>query len=215
MAKDIQKELNTNVLKKSLDFNNKYSAVEKEIKQLQNRKEAAAKEVVSIKNALAHLITDVEVLTDESKRKAVLARQAELNAQLAEAELFTNMDIASYKAKKLDELHDLGSEVMKEYADFNKKVDDLLDEYQKEYEDNKNLILSIRNTNISNLALKRASDIKLKRTVRLTEEQRANNANNRQTVYVMTEDGTLIEKSQADKTKEQGNKKWFGGIGAR
>ena len=99
MAKDIQKELNVKELKKSAEFNSKYDAVANEIQRLKARKEQAKEDIVTIKSALSHLVTDVEVLTDEKKRKEVLAKKAQLNEQLAEAELFAQMDIESYKQK--------------------------------------------------------------------------------------------------------------------
>ena len=108
MAKDIQKELNVKELKKSAEFNSKYDAVANEIQRLKARKEQAKEDIVTIKSALSHLVTDVEVLTDEKKRKEVLAKKAQLNEQLAEAELFAQMDIESYKQKKLDQLHEEG-----------------------------------------------------------------------------------------------------------
>ena len=158
MAKDIQKELNVKELKKSAEFNSKYDAVANEIQRLKARKEQAKEDIVTIKSALSHLVTDVEVLTDEKKRKEVLAKKAQLNEQLAEAELFAQMDIESYKQKKLDQLHDEGIEAMQEHKEFIDRADALLDEYQAEYEANKQLILAIRNASISNLALRRGAE---------------------------------------------------------
>lgn len=208
MAKDIQKELNVKELKKSAEFNSKYDAVANEIQRLKARKEQAKEDIVTIKSALSHLVTDVEVLTDEKKRKEVLAKKAQLNEQLAEAELFAQMDIESYKQKKLDQLHDEGIEAMQEHKEFIDRADALLDEYQAEYEANKQLILAIRNASISNLALRRGAELRDKRRVKQIEEERKNAAP-QQTVYVRLEDGTLVEKSQADKYKEESKKNFF------
>ena len=210
MAKDIQKELNVKELKKSAEFNSKYDAVANEIQRLKARKEQAKEDIVTIKSALSHLVTDVEVLTDEKKRKEVLAKKAQLNEQLAEAELFAQMDIESYKQKKLDQLHDEGIEAMQEHKEFIDRADALLDEYQAEYEANKLLILAIRNASISNLALRRGAELRDKRRVKQIEEERKNAAP-QQTVYVRLEDGTLVEKSQADKYKEESKKNFFRG----
>ena len=210
MAKDIQKELNVKELKKSAEFNSKYDAVANEIQRLKARKEQAKEDIVTIKSALSHLVTDVEVLTDEKKRKEVLAKKAQLNEQLAEAELFAQMDIESYKQKKLDQLHDKGIEAMQEHKEFIDRADALLDEYQAEYEANKQLILAIRNASISNLALRRGAELRDKRRVKQIEEERKNAAP-QQTVYVRLEDGTLVEKSQADKYKEESKKNFFRG----
>ncbi|MFZ2271330.1 MAG: hypothetical protein WAV59_07115 [Trichococcus flocculiformis] len=210
MAKDIQKELNVKELKKSAEFNSKYDAVANEIQRLKARKEQAKEDIVTIKSALSHLVTDVEVLTDEKKRKEVLAKKAQLNEQLAEAELFAQMDIESYKQKKLDQLHDEGIEAMQEHKEFIDRADALLDEYQAEYEANKQLILAIRNASISNLALRRGAELRDKRRVKQIEEERKNAAP-QQTVYVRLEDGTLVEKSQADKYKEESKKNFFRG----
>ena len=210
MAKDIQKELNVKELKKSAEFNSKYDAVANEIQRLKARKEQAKEDIVTIKSALSHLVTDVEVLTDEKKRKEVLAKKAQLNEQLAEAELFAQMDIESYKQKKLDQLHDEGIEAMQEHKEFIDRADALLDEYQAEYEANKQLILAIRNASISNLALRRGAELRDKRRVKQIEEERKNAAP-QQTVYVLLEDGTLVEKSQADKYKEESKKNFFRG----
>ena len=210
MAKDIQKELNVKELKKSAEFNSKYDAVANEIQRLKARKEQAKEDIVTIKSALSHLVTDVEVLTDEKKRKEVLAKKAQLNEQLAEAELFAQMDIESYKQKKLDQLHDEGIEAMQEHKEFIDRAGALLDEYQAEYEANKQLILAIRNASISNLALRRGAELRDKRRVKQIEEERKNAAP-QQTVYVRLEDGTLVEKSQADKYKEESKKNFFRG----
>ena len=210
MAKDIQKELNVKELKKSAEFNSKYDAVANEIQRLKARKEQAKEDIVTIKSELSHLVTDVEVLTDEKKRKEVLAKKAQLNEQLAEAELFAQMDIESYKQKKLDQLHDEGIEAMQEHKEFIDRADALLDEYQAEYEANKQLILAIRNASISNLALRRGAELRDKRRVKQIEEERKNAAP-QQTVYVRLEDGTLVEKSQADKYKEESKKNFFRG----
>ena len=210
MAKDIQKELNVKELKKSAEFNSKYDAVANEIQRLKARKEQAKEDIVTIKSALSHLVTDVEVLTDEKKRKEVLAKKAQLNEQLAEAELFAQMDIESYKQKKLDQLHDEGIEAMQEHKEFIDRADALLDEYQAEYEANKQLILAIRNASISNLALRRGAELRDKRRVKQIEEERKNAAP-QQTVYVRLEDCTLVEKSQADKYKEESKKNFFRG----
>ena len=210
MAKDIQKELNVKELKKSAEFNSKYDAVANEIQRLKARKEQAKEDIVTIKSALSHLVTDVEVLTDEKKRKEVLAKKAQLNEQLAEAELFAQMDIESYKQKKLDQLHDEGIEAMQEHKEFIDRADALLDEYQAEYEANKQLILAIRNASISNLALRRGAELRDKRRVKQIEEERKNAAP-QQTVYVRLEDGTVAEKSQADKHKQESKKNSFRG----
>ena len=139
-----------------------------------------------------------------------MAKKAQLNEQLAEAELFAQMDIESYKQKKLDQLHDEGIEAMQEHKEFIDRADALLDEYQAEYEANKQLILAIRNASISNLALRRGAELRDKRRVKQIEEERKNAAP-QQTVYVRLEDGTLVEKSQADKYKEESKKNFFRG----
>ena len=120
------------------------------------------------------------------------------------------MDIESYKQKKLDQLHDEGIEAMQEHKEFIDRADALLDEYQAEYEANKQLILAIRNASISNLALRRGAELRDKRRVKQIEEERKNAAP-QQTVYVRLEDGTLVEKSQADKYKEESKKNFFRG----
>ena len=99
---------------------------------------------------------------------------------------------------------------MQEHKVFIDRADALLDEYQAEYEANKQLILAIRNASISNLALRRGAELRDKRRVKQIEEERKNAAP-QQTVYVRLEDGTLVEKSQADKYKEESKKNFFRG----
>lgn len=145
MTNYFTKELNTKDQKKSARFAEEVEKIKSEIKQLKEQQTKANTRIPEIKRELSQLVTDVDVITNDSKRKKVLKDKAKLQEELNEWELYAAMDIDSYKAKRLDGIYELGVQAAKEYREYSDQAMQLLIAARKELDDKEQEVMAAKN----------------------------------------------------------------------
>lgn len=145
MTNYFTKELNTKDQKKSARFAEEVEKIKSEIKQLKEQQTKANTRIPEIKKELSQLVTDVDVITNDSKRKKVLKDKAKLQEELNEWELYAAMDIDSYKAKRLDGIYELGVQAAKEYREYSDQAMQLLIAVRKELDDKEQEVMAAKN----------------------------------------------------------------------
>lgn len=145
MTNYFTKELNTKDQKKSARFAEEVEKIKSEIKQLKEQQTKANTRIPEIKRELSQLVTDVDVITNDSKRKKVLKDKAKLQEELNEWELYAAMDIDSYKAKRLDGIYELGVQAAKEYREYSDQAMQLLIAVRKELDDKEQEVMAAKN----------------------------------------------------------------------
>ncbi|WP_027108571.1 hypothetical protein [Lacticigenium naphthae] len=166
------KELNVKNHKKVKQFAGEVDRVIAEVVTLKQKKELSSERIPAIKEALTHLVTDVDIINDEGKRKLVLKRKRELQDELDELELFAHMDIESYKQKQLDPLLELGEEASKEYREYSDRTDTLLKEAREELKEKETEILLARRDHSFNKYSKYYDEMKQKARVEQVKAER-------------------------------------------
>ncbi|UJF14987.1 hypothetical protein LZ578_08200 [Jeotgalibaca sp. MA1X17-3] len=140
-----EKELTLKGQKNSYKFAEEVEKVVAEVKQLQEKKAEALQQIPLIKKEMQNLVTDVDILTNETERKKLLKNKRELQEQLDELELFAPMNIEAYKVKKLNKLYELGEQASSEYRAYDGMVMRIVEEAEQELEDKKQELFHARN----------------------------------------------------------------------
>ncbi|WP_225743664.1 hypothetical protein [Marinilactibacillus sp. Marseille-P9653] len=139
------KELNTDNQKKSFKFAEEVQKIKTDAAQLTAQKEKANQRIPEIKTELSQLVTDVDVITNDSKRKKVLKDKAILQEELNELELYSVMDIERYKQKRLKGLYSLGEQAQQEYRAYDEQATELLRVARAELQEKEQEIISAKN----------------------------------------------------------------------
>lgn len=126
--------------KNAIEFSKKYNAVMDEVKTIKERKESAAAKIEELNKELSNIVTDVDEILNPLKRKKILDTNRKLREQLEEEEMFLNLDVDSYKNKKLDELIPLAELVKKDYLKFNGDRSDLFKRLTEEHNFKKDIV---------------------------------------------------------------------------
>lgn len=182
MTNHYTKELDTKNQKKSKKYAEELDKISAEIRTLKQKKEEAMARIPAIEKELTQLVTDVDVITDDKKRKEVLKHKRELQDELDELELFANMNIETYKINKVDELHSLGEEAAKEYREYDKKITALHQQAKEELKEKKSELFKARGNHIfkrcdrsysESLNRKRAKEFEKEREQKRLEKEKA------------------------------------------
>ncbi len=131
--------------KNAIEFSKKYNAVMDEVKTIKERKESAAAKIEELNKELSNIVTDVDEILNPLKRKKILDANRKLREQLEEEEMFLNLDVDSYKNKKLDELIPLAELVKKDNFKLNNDRSDLFKRLREEHTYKENIVTSTHN----------------------------------------------------------------------
>lgn len=188
------KELTLKGQKKSYKFSEEVEKVLAEVRQLKDKKAEALKQIPLIKKEMANLVTDVDILTNETERKKLLSNKRRLQEQLDELELFAPMNVEAYKNKKLHELHELGEQASEEYRAYCGMTDQMLKEAKQEFEDKKSELLQARNNLHPFISYEKLQwDMRTKKNVeRMKEEQEKEKKNKNKKVLEFDKHGNQI-----------------------
>lgn len=145
MTKHFTKELDTSKETKALEYVKEVENIKAIVADLNRKKKEAIERVPLLEAELRELVTDVEIVTNDSKRKKALKRKAELQDELNELEMFAEMNVEAYETKQYEELTQLGTEARRERAEYEARVRQLRDEVEQLHKEQMNEITSALN----------------------------------------------------------------------
>ena len=102
MTKHFTKELDTSKETKALEYIKEIENIKAIVADLNRKKKEAIERVPLLEAELRELVTDVEVVTNDSKRKKALKRKVELQDELNELEMFAEMNVEAYETKQYE-----------------------------------------------------------------------------------------------------------------
>lgn len=145
MTKHFTKELDTSKETKAIEYVKEVENIKAIVADLNRKKKDAIERVPLLETELRELVTDVEIVTNDSKRKKALKRKTELQDELNELEMFAEMNVEAYETKQYEELTQLGTEARRERAEYEARVRELRDEVEQLHKEQMNEINSALN----------------------------------------------------------------------
>lgn len=187
------KELSTDNQKKGLRFAEEVQKIKADTSQLKEQQDKANKRIPEIKTELSRLVTDVEVITNDSKRRKVLKDKAKLQDELNELELYSVMDIDRYKDTRLDAIYELGLQAAQEYRDYTERTKSLLSAAKKEYNEKEQEVMTARNS-LHPFVMYQNTVNTLRQKKRVAEIEKEQEEESKKTIHVDSSGNEIVGK---------------------